>query len=101
MEELLKCNYCSRICYNGIDDFKSLIKGSNKILNSCIKCRIDTYKSYKKKYISKEKEKKDLNILYENYKKCKRCNRNCEGLKDFINKDKKYKTCNKCRKITI
>jgi len=101
MDELLKCNYCSRFCYNGIDDFKSLVKGSNKILNSCIKCRIETYKSYKKKIISKEKEEKDLNILYEKYMRCKRCNRKSNGIIDFTTKDKIYKTCNKCRKITI
>jgi len=102
----LKCPHCNRICVNGISDFYSLINGSTNIKKTCKKCRISTYKSYKKnnpdKFKNKE-EKKNIDYTDEikDHKRCPQCKRKTMGISDYKhyreNSDKICKTCKRCR----
>ena len=105
-EKTLKCPHCNRVCVNGISDFYSLINGSTNIKKTCKKCRISTYKSYKKnnpdKFKNKE-EKKDIDYTDEikEHKRCPQCKRKTMGITDYYhhsqNSDRICKTCKRCR----
>ena len=101
----LKCPHCNRVCVNGISDFYSLINGSTNIKKTCKKCRISTYKSYKKnnpdKFKNKE-EKKEIDYTNEikEHKRCPQCKRKTMGITDYFHyrdSDKICKTCKRCR----
>lgn len=98
---ILKCNHCHRIAKNGISDFYSLVENSNEIKKTCKKCRIETYKSYKKNNPSKLKNKieKDYNEDYKNHKRCPQCKRTTTGENDYkhLKTEKIVKTCKLCR----
>ena len=105
-EKTLKCPHCNRVCVNGISDFYSLINGSTNIKKTCKKCRISTYKSYKKnnpdKFKNKE-EKKEIDYTDEikEHKRCPQCKRKTMGITDYYhhreNSDRICKTCKRCR----
>ena len=105
IKEYKKCPCCSRRT-NGIEDFYSLIDGSESIKKSCQKCRLNTYKSYKKnnpeKFKGRVKRKQD-NIdytqEYKDHKRCPQCNRKTMGENDYkhFKNNKTVKTCKLCR----
>jgi hypothetical protein len=105
-DALIKCPKCNKNCKN--DDFKSLVENSNEIKKTCIKCRMDTYKNFKKNNPEKFKvkeEKKDIdyNTEYKDYLRCRNCNRSTNGIDDFKNKKsgRITKTCINCRQSVL
>jgi hypothetical protein len=104
-ETILKCNHCNRVCLNGISDFYSLIKNSTTICSTCVKCRRETYKSYKKINTHKYKNKvvlskEELSLQISNHTRCYNCNRRTTSIDDYkhLKKNKICKTCIECRK---
>ena len=105
IENYKRCPYCSRIT-NGVEDFYSLIEGSNNIKKSCRKCRLDSYKSYKSKHPEKFKNRdkvknEKVNYIeeYKEHKRCPACNRKTMGENDYkhYKTGKIVKTCKICR----
>lgn len=103
--ENLRCPSCNKKT-EGEKDYYSLVEGSTKIKKTCIKCRKDTYASYKKNNSDKFKKVDipetspiDYNKEYKEYKRCKCCNRVTKGEEDFknIRSGKLTKTCITCR----
>jgi hypothetical protein len=104
--DLLKCHKCNKNCKK--EDFKSLVENSTNIKKTCKKCRLDTYKNFKKnnpdKFKNKEEKKQvDYNEQYKNYLRCRNCNRSTNGINDFKNKKsgRITKTCINCRECVL
>ena len=104
--ENLKCPKCHKNCKK--EDYKSLVENSTEYKKTCIKCRMDTYKNFKKNNPEKFKvkeEKKDIdyNTEYKDYLRCNNCNRQTNGIADFKNKKsgRITKTCINCRESVL
>jgi len=105
-ETYLKCVSCNRTRITEISDFYSLVKGSTDIKKTCKKCRISSYKSYKKnnpdKFKTKEEKKKiDYTEEIKDHKRCPQCIRKTMGISDYKHNNEKNdticKTCKRCR----
>jgi hypothetical protein len=97
-----RCGHCKRRT-NGIKDFYSLVKNSNKVMKSCQKCRTETYKSFKKNNPHKfgKKNKIDYTSEIANKTRCPKCrSETIEG--DYKStKGKIWKNCKSCRSKTL
>lgn len=101
-----KCPICKHST-NGIEDYKSLIEGKDKILKSCISCRTEKYKTYKENNPDKFKKNKERTIdymkEYAEWKRCPQCNKQTEGEEDYqnIRSGNTVKNCRHCRKKVL